>query len=158
MSRPPVQQATPTHHTYLVPFHATRPHRTPSLTGVHTGHNAARPPPPAPPQVHSKKSLAAVIERTKARGLDTVPEEGSGGPGALPKVEPPVVAVLDTVAEGLAAKKKLVSQLPYMVRARRGPWAGARARCICFPLLDCVPFLCTVCDGWARDMQCSECA
>lgn len=65
-------------------------------------------------QVHSKKSLAAVIERakSKASGLEAIAEEG----GALPRVEPPVVAVINDVADGIAAKKKLVSQLPYMNR------------------------------------------
>jgi hypothetical protein len=58
-----------------------------------------------------------VIERAKSKhaapGLDAIAEEG-----ATPslRVEPPVVVVVNEVADGIAAKKKLVSQLPYMVR------------------------------------------
>jgi hypothetical protein len=67
-------------------------------------------------QVHSKKSLAAVIERAKSKqaGLDTIDETPE--PRTLPRVEPPVIAVTNEVGEGIAAKKKLVSQIPYMNR------------------------------------------
>jgi hypothetical protein len=66
-------------------------------------------------QVHSKKSLTAVIERAKKRSAETN-EGGEGGAPSLPKVEPPVIVVLNEFGEGLADKKKLVSQIPYMNR------------------------------------------
>ena len=63
--------------------------------------------------MHSKKSLAAVIERAKSKqsDLEPVAEER-----VLPRVEPPVIAVTNEVGEGIAAKKKLVSQLAYLNR------------------------------------------
>jgi len=62
--------------------------------------------------VHSKRSLQAVIDRTKS-ALPTVDEDA---PGLPPPVEPPRIAVLNTTGDAIEDKKKLVSQLGYMNR------------------------------------------
>jgi hypothetical protein len=68
-------------------------------------------------QIHSKKSLAAVIDKMKKEGetLSAIPEEPAHV-AALPKVTPPVVSVVDDSAAALAEKKKLVSQLAFLNR------------------------------------------
>ncbi len=43
-------------------------------------------------------------------------EEPAAHTIALPKISPPVMAVHDDSAEGLASKKKLVSQLAFLNR------------------------------------------
>ena len=71
-------------------------------------------------QVHSKKSVAAMIERQKKKaeesGLSAVPEDAPAHAAPLPKVTPPVVAVVDDTAAAIAEKKKLVSQLAFLNR------------------------------------------
>ena len=67
-------------------------------------------------QVHSRKSIATVIDRMKrGGGLGTIGEEVAHL-APLPKVPPPVIATVDDSAHALADKKKLVSQLAFLNR------------------------------------------
>ena len=64
-------------------------------------------------QIHSKKSIQAVIDRTN-KALATVPEDGS--PPELPPVQPPKISVVDEYAEARKKKDELVSKLGYLNR------------------------------------------